>query len=298
MSALAFGMDIGGSTVRVSLVEVETGRVLHAEKMGLVGRSPDDVVEATKALVERLSTGGPPAGVPVGVGFAGMLNGSVVVNAPNLGWRDVDFGALLERALGRRVLLMNDLSAAAWGELCAGAGKGASDTFTVFVGTGVGSAIIAGRRLVTGATGVAGEFGHTKVVAEDGRVCGCGETGCLEAYAGGARLEAWMAEVGLQGKAPDLEVLAAAGNAEARRLFELVGTSLCLAIANQVTVLNPAVLVLGGGVLMRAPMLFARIVETVGRRTGAAARKALRIERAKLGDDSGIVGAALMAAGA
>jgi glucokinase len=296
MTALAFGMDIGGSTVRAALIDADTGKVLRAEKVPLTERTPEHVVAASQALIDTLAKETNSQGGAVGVGFAGMLNGSVVVNAPNLGWRNVDFGGMLKQALGRSVLLMNDLSAAAWGELCAGAAKGTSDSFTVFVGTGVGSAIISGRTLLHGATGVAGEFGHIKVVGEGGRLCGCGESGCLEAYAGGARLQLWMKEVGLAGTASDLEALADAGNPEAQRLYEIAGSHLSLAIANQVTVLNPGVLVLGGGVLSRTPKLFSRIVETVGRRTGAASRRGLRIERALLGDDSGIVGAALMAA--
>jgi glucokinase len=218
----------------------------------------------------------------------------VVVNAPNLGWRDVDFGAALARATGREVQLVNDLSAAAWGEVSAGCAQGERDTFTVFVGTGVGSAIIADGGLLTGATQVAAEFGHVKLVSEGGRACGCGQEGCLEAYAGGAKLAEWMKEEGLSGGAVELEPLAASGNAVAQRLYQYVSSSLALAIANQVTVLNPGMLVLGGGVLSRCPGLVQRIRDTVMARATVASRAELKIELAKLGDDSGLIGAALL----
>lgn len=292
----SLGVDIGGSTVRAALVN-ERGGIVASQKEALSDRSLAAVVEATRALVELVSSGHDVASAPVGVGFAGMLRGDVVVNAPNLGWRDVDFGGALSAALKRRVRLVNDLSAAAWGERTAGAAKGAADTFTVFVGTGVGSAIIAGGALLSGSTGVAAEFGHVKVVADGGRRCGCGELGCLEAYAGGAKLTEWMRERGLDGTPQDLERRALANEAVATELYDFAVGNLSMAVANQVTVLNPAVVVLGGGVLMRCPEMVARIRRTISSRASVASNAGLRVELAALGDDSGLVGAALLAHG-
>lgn len=286
------GVDVGGTNARVAVVERETGVIVTAAKQPLPERSPGAVAETVRGLVERVATG-LPGTEPVGVGIAGMVRGDVVVNAPNLGWRDVDFGGPLSRALGRPVRLVNDLSAAAWGEFSAGAAKGESDSFTVFVGTGVGSAIIAGGRLLSGASGVAGEFGHVKLVAEGGRACGCGEHGCLEAYMGGAKLMEWMVESGVPGTPSDLERLALRGDATAKGLYDFAVGHLALAIANQVTVLNPKVVVLGGGVLTKCPGMVTRITDVVMTRACAAARAGLRIELARLGDDSGLVGAAL-----
>ncbi len=293
--SLALGVDLGGTTARAAVVDRASGRVIAVEKSAWSDRSPEAVVRETAALVNHLAGAHGVPVAPLGVGFAGMLRGPVVVNAPNLGWRDVDFGTPLSRAVGRDVRLVNDLSAAAWGELCVGAARGARDTFTVFVGTGVGSAIITEGRLLHGAAQVAGEFGHLKVVAEGGRACGCGDEGCLEAYVGGARLQAWMQEEGLAGSAADLEGLAASGDPTARRLYDFAAGQLALAVANQVTVLNPEVLVLGGGVLLRCPGMVARLRDVVHRRAGVAARAVVRVELATLGDDSGLVGAALLA---
>lgn len=290
---LHLGADVGGTNARVALVE-SSGHIVQAVKACLPDRSVEGVVATVKALVGQLGDRGPMSPT-IGVGLAGMLRGSVVVNAPNLGWRDVDFGTALSFALGRPARLVNDLSAAAWGERLAGAARGLDDTFTVFVGTGVGSAIIAQGRLVHGATGVAGEFGHLKVVPEGGRPCGCGEHGCLEAYIGGARLTASMREAGLGGTPADLERLALEGHPTARSLYDTAAGFLALAIANQVTVLNPAMLVLGGGVLSNTPALVQRIRDVIAARSGAASREGLRVALAQLGDDSGIVGAALLA---
>lgn len=292
--SLSLGVDLGGTTARAAVVERGTGRIVASAKETWTERSVEAVVQGTAALVNGLVRAHPLATGPVGVGFAGMLRGPVVVNAPNLGWREVDFGTPLSAALGRPCALVNDLSAAAWGEYSAGAARGATDSFTVFVGTGVGSAIISGGALVKGASQVAGEFGHVKLLAEGGRRCGCGQDGCLEAYMGGAKLAEWMKEEGLSGSASDLEALAAAGDATAQRLYDFAVGHLALAIANQVTVLNPGVLVLGGGVLSRCPGMVERISQAVTRRSTAAAGAFVRVALATLGDDSGLVGAALL----
>ena len=292
--SFSLGVDIGGTTARAAVVDRDTGRIIASAKQTWTDRNLEAVVAGTAELVNSLARAHPLATGLVGVGFAGMLRGPVVVNAPNLGWREVDFGTPLASALGRPVKLVNDLSAAAWGEYSAGAAKGATDSFTVFVGTGVGSAIISNGALVKGASQVSGEFGHVKLVLEGGRRCGCGQEGWLEAHLGGAKLALWMKEEGLSGGAADLEKLAAAGDATAKRLYDFSSGHLALAIANQVTVLNPGVLVLGGGVLSRSPGMVERIRQTVASRSTVASSQAVRVAMATLGDDSGLVGAALL----
>jgi glucokinase len=293
--SLGLGVDLGGTTARAAVVDRESGRIVASSRKTWTDRGVEAVVKETSALVNELARAHPEATGGLGVGFAGMLRGPVVVNAPNLGWREVDFGTPLSAAVGRPVKLVNDLSVAAWGEFMAGAAKGARDTLTVFVGTGVGSAIIVQGALVEGASQVAAEFGHVKLMVSGGRRCGCGQDGCLEAYMGGAKLAEWMKEEGLTGTASDLEPLARSGDATAKRLYDFAVSHLALAIANQVTVLNPGVLVLGGGVLSRCPGMVERIREVVAARATVASAAAVKIVMATLGDDSGLVGAALLA---
>lgn len=292
--SLSLGIDLGGTNARVAVVDRASGKVLASAKRGWTEHDLDAVVHGTAELVKGLLATHSGVSGSVGVGFAGMLRGPVVVNSPNLGWREVDFGTPLSAAIGRPVRLVNDLAAAAWGEYAAGAAKGATDALTVFVGTGVGSALIANGALVAGANQVAGELGHIKLVAEGGRHCGCGQDGCLEAYVGGAKLGEWMKESGLSGSSSDLEALATAGDAVALRLYDFAVGHLALAIANQVTVLNPGVLVLGGGVLSRCPGMVERITRTISQRSTVAAAAAVKVVMASLGDDSGLVGAALL----
>ena len=306
------GIDLGGTFARAAVVD-DQGRIVAVDKVALSERTPSAVVEAiASAAQQALRAAGTPDVRACGVGAAGQIHGEsgVLAVAPNLGWRNVPLGQLLAQRLGQTVRVVNDLRAAAWGEFNAGAGRGSQDMYTVFVGSGVGSAIIANGRLVAGGGGVAGELGHTKVVP-NGRKCGCGELGCLEAYVGGHNLIAQARELMESGRSPalrelcggdgdkvtpvTLEKAAEQGDAVARELYERVGTMLTLAVANQVTVLNPARLILGGGVLTHCPGLRRRVVEGVQSFASTTAREGLFISEAELGDDSGIIGAALLA---
>ena len=304
------GIDLGGTFARAAVVDA-AGRILAAAKVALSERSPAGVVE-TIALAASEAVRS--AGVEVtgcGVGAAAQIHkdSGVLSVAPNLGWRNVPLGMLLKARLGRPVRVVNDLSAAAWGELHAGAGRGAQDMLVAFVGSGVGSAIIANGKLLDGAGGVAGELGHIKVVP-NGRRCGCGELGCLEAYTGGHNLIAQTRELLASGKSPKvtelsggdaaritpvtLEQAAEAGDAAAREVYERAALFLAMAVANQVTVLNPARLILGGGVLSHCPGMRRRVVEGVQAWASQTAREGLLITEAELGDDSGLIGAALL----
>jgi glucokinase len=305
------GIDLGGTNARAAVVD-EHGQILGSAKLPLAERTPAAVVEVIAlAAAEALSE----AKVEVrgcGVGAAGQIHrdSGVLAVAPNLGWRNVPLGSMLTERLGRPVRVVNDLAAAAWGELNMGAGRGAQDVYVVFVGSGVGSCVIANSQLIRGAGGVAGELGHTKVIA-GGRRCGCGELGCLEAYAGGHNLIALAREAMAAGRSPGLVALtggdparitpvtleqaAEAGDAAAREIHTRAGQMLGMAVANMVTVLNPARLILGGGVLLNCAGLRRYVEEGARSHASTSSREHLSINMAELGDDSGLIGAALLA---
>ncbi len=295
--SLALGVDLGSANMRAVVIDRSTGRVVASMHQEHGDRSPAAVVTALAQLMNKVSKqAGANTPLPSAIGAAGTLHGSEIVLSPTLGWRDVPLGDLLGRELGRPVKIVNDTHAAAWGELKVGAARGESFTYTVLVGAGIGSAIVTRGELMPGASGVAGELGHIKVVAEGGRPCGCGQKGCLEAYAGGTNLEAWMKEAGLKGTASELEEQAHGGNAEAKKIWDVASSALALAIANVVTVLNPGFVVLGGGVMTHSPRLVQRVCDAIGERTLAASRSGLKVALAAHGDDSGAVGAALLGA--
>jgi glucokinase len=252
----------------------------------------------------------------MGVGVAGQCLGrtGVVLNAPNLGWREVPFGAMLEAALGMRVRIANDLAVAAWGEQRFGAARGVEDAILVFVGTGVGCGLILDGRLHDGHRGVAGELGHVKVrpmrSSTPVRRCGCGQLGCLEAYTSGVNVAARVREELAAGAASrvrelaggDLARVSAAlveaayreGDPYARALWDEVADLLGNALATVVTLLNPARVILGGGVLLGCEALLGLVHEAFWAKVSKSAGEATTLERAHLGDDAGVIGAALL----
>lgn len=332
---LAVGVDLGGTNLRVALVETNAAPPLPSPATGAAVASPvcaparqreqrtplsdtDPVwiADAIAAGVRRATEGIPDGDrLPVGVGIAGMLAGKtgVVANAPNLGWRGVDFRALLRARLpGRRVELYNDVNAIAYGEYAYGAGRGAHDVLAVFVGTGIGAGFVCADRLVEGASNMAGEIGHVKVVVGPGaRRCGCGAFGCVEAYVGGLNLQS-RAREDLAGRATSravalaggdvrlvhpghLDQAAREGDAYANALWDEVAPLLGLVLANAVTLLNSGRLVLGGGVLRGAPELKRRVLAHYERTVNGPSGEACVVVDAALGDDAGILGAAALA---
>ena len=247
----------------------------------------------------------------IGVATAGQIHPSTgaVVEAPNLGWRNVPLRQRLAEAAGVSVLVENDVRAAAWGEFVHGAGQGVRSLLAVFVGTGVGSGAVLDGTLWRGAGNAAGEVGHTQVVIE-GWPCRCGQHGCMEQYGSGSgfqrrfgtaagratsRLHALCEGDASRLTSAMVEQAAREGDPLAADMWRDAERYLALGIANYVTVINPEMLVLGGGVIETAPRLFAAIAEGVMARTTVLARRSLRVERAQLGDWSGVVGAAALA---
>ncbi|HZY02612.1 MAG TPA: ROK family protein [Anaeromyxobacteraceae bacterium] len=318
MAGLSLGIDLGGTNVRAALVDRDSGRIVASRKARLSSREPQSVaaVVAAAAREAAAEAGTDPARLHgAGVGVAGQCLGSsgVVLNAPNLGWRDVPFGAMLARALGVEARVANDLSAAAWGELHFGAARGFSEVLVVFVGSGVGSGLVVRGKLVEGARGVAGEIGHVRVAPPRGgapRRCGCGQMGCLEAWAGGMNLSTRVREdlvAGARTAVRDVvggdlgrvspaavEQAFARGDAYARDLWEEIGDLLGTVVANAVTLLNPARLILGGGVLMGCPGLLESTRRHLDAAVSPSAAVGLSVAQAALGDDAGLVGAALL----
>jgi len=321
-AGFSVGVDLGGTNLRVATFEgLGSGSwrtlTVHREEVGDM-RSPDHLVERIGEIVESLvgtlllPSGSP---FPVGIGVAGMPRGTdgFIVSAPQLGWSDVPFGDLLRRRLGTGhvVRIVNDVNAVTFGELHHGAGSGVQDLLAVYVGSGVGGGLVTGGRLVEGASGCAGEIGHMKVVLDDdARRCGCGATGCVEAYAGGVHLDRRVRAELAQGAAslavelaggPEavtlthIDAAASRGDDHALALWSEVAELLGATLANAVTLLNPARVVLGGGVLSRTPFLYERTVGELERRAPPATLQPLEVRAARLGGDAGMVGAALLA---
>ncbi|MFL6137495.1 MAG: ROK family glucokinase [Frankiaceae bacterium] len=312
---LAVGVDIGGTKLAAGVVDGQ-GRIVDR----LLRDTPDKalrpvVVEDTVAeLVAELASRHDVRAVGVGAaGFVDAARGAVLF-APHLAWREEPLRDALARRTGLPVVVENDANAAAWAEWRFGAARGADQFACVTLGTGIGGALVLDGALRRGASGVAGEFGHMQVVP-DGLPCPCGNCGCWEQYCSGSALRRLARELlvadpaaaaGLLARAggdPELLtgplLVAAAGDGDpaALRVVAEVGRWLGVGLANLAAVLDPALLVIGGGVgeageLLLGPARAAFRARLVGR----GHRPEARIAPAALGNAAGLIGAADLAA--
>ncbi|WP_432493203.1 ROK family glucokinase [Kineococcus gypseus] len=313
----AIGIDIGGTKIGAGVVD-HRGEILAQTRRETPASHPDAITEAVADAVEELATTHEFG--PVGVGVAGFVDAarSSVVFAPNLAWRDEPLRARLEPLLGRRVVVENDANAAAWAEYRFGGGLDehglpVDDLLMLTVGTGLGAGIVSGGVLQRGANGAAAELGHVRAVP-DGRACGCGNAGCWEQYVSGNALvreardllrsgdpsaEQLLRAVGGDPEAvdgPTVTRLAQGGDPAAARLLAEVGRWLGEAVASFVAVLDPEVVVVGGGVSHAGELLLAPARASLAANLpGRTHRRPPPLRTARRGNAAGIVGAADLA---
>ena len=316
------GVDIGGTNQSVALARLD-GEVVATRRRRLgAGETAQDVVAAVLGLIEsaleeqRRPAGRPGAGTlrRIGVGFGGPVdvkNGTVLTSHHVSGWDGFPLRATLEERLDASTVIDNDANAAALGEALFGAGRGQRNLLYVNVGTGIGAGVVLNGRLYHGQHGMAGEIGHV-TVAPDGPLCPCGKRGCLEAVASGRAIglrgqAAARAEPGAAGR---LLALAggrrggyrrharprggAEGDPLAGRIVDETAAYLGLALGNVANVLDPAMIIVGGGVGEAGERLFGPLREAV-RRHLLPSMPAPEVVPAALGYDAGIVGALALA---
>ncbi|MGH2572929.1 MAG: ROK family protein [Actinomycetota bacterium] len=310
--ALAIGIDAGGTKVAGSLVDVgNEGEILDRR---VVDTPAGDAEAATRTIVAvaRDLMGGRDGIRALGVGAAGMVSRDGIVRyAPNVAWREFPLAERIGRAVGIPALVDNDANVAAWGEFRFGAGRGSAGMLMLTVGTGIGGGIVSDGKLFRGAHGFAGEIGHI-IVEPGGPLCGCGNEGCWEQVASGRAIgrlgrraamdhpQTLMVE--LAGGDPDdvdgLVVTAAAqeGDPVAAHVLAEVGRRLGEGIGGLVNILDPDIVVVGGGVIEAGELIlgparqaFVDSVEAPGH------RPEVPIVAAALGNDAGAVGAADLA---
>jgi glucokinase len=309
---LACGVDVGGTKISGGVVD-EDGTVVEELRVVSPATDVEAIEDAIASLVTQLRSRHEIAAV--GVGAAGYVDKSraVVMFAPNIAWRDVDLKAELEARIDLPVVVENDANAAAWGEFTYGAGHDIDDLLMVAVGTGVGGGLVLDGELYRGAFGVGAEIGHMRVVP-DGILCGCGNRGCLEQYAsgsalvrevraaarGGSLLAAGVLE--MAGGDPEkitgplVTEAAHAGDPFAVEQLEVLGRWLGEGIASLTAVLDPAVVVIGGGVSEAGEVLLDPVRSAFAAQlTGRGHRPVLDIRKATLGNRAGLIGAADLA---
>ncbi len=318
--AYALGIDLGGTKTLAAVVDVSTGEIVaSARKRTRAQRGQEFVaqrtIELAKAAIEAAKLPDDESIQAIGVGAAGQIDrkNGVIVDAPNLGVHDMALGSLLSKEFGKPVSVGNDVEVAALGEYIHGAGRGYSNFVCLFVGTGIGSGIVQNGRMYTGFTGTAGEVGHM-VIEASGRICGCGGRGCLEAYASRTAItKAIMAEIH-HGRPSVLSdeaqsqlkqgdtiirsgILASAIQQKDELVIEIVGEAanyLGVGLGSIMNFYNPDCIILGGGVIEAIDMLFENAVHRARTTALSVPSQKTPILRARLGDFSGVVGAACL----
>jgi glucokinase len=289
------GLDIGGTKIAAAVVDRDGG--VH----GFV--SAPTAADSTTGVDELFELGRraiAEAGVSVGavgIGCGGPLDserGVLVAPLHLPGWRDVPIVELAHAAFDVPAVLENDATAAAAGEHRYGAGRGRSDMVYLTISTGVGGGVILDGKLHRGRSGNAGELGHVTVDCNGRRCRGCGRRGCLEAYASGTSIAERAVEAGMRDgtTAADVAAAARAGDEIARRVWDETCEALACAITSIANVVEPDVVVLGGGVVREGEQLLGPV------RTRVAEQHIgppLEIVAAKAGDAVGVVGAAAVA---
>ena len=311
--SLTIGIDVGGTKVLGGVVD-ESGKVLTTARKDTPRQGgsalTQTIADVAKELLQQHSV------ASVGVSAAGFVSSDrkTMLATPNIAdWNGVDLDHQLTALIGLPVVIENDANAAAWGEAKFGAGKNQNHMMMLTVGTGIGGGIVVNGALYRGAYGIAAEFGHMRVVPE-GHICGCGARGCFEQYASGNALLRHTREAinaspevarnllsrgdgtvaGLTGQA--ITEAARDGDAVAVAAFNTTGQWLGAGIASLAVLLDPACVVIGGGVIDAGEILLKPTRESLERNMPFAGKHPYpEIIAAQLGNEAGLVGVADLA---
>lgn len=298
MTDYSIGLDLGGTNLRAAaidrqgnLLRIVTGRTQYSE-----GREAllVDMVNAISTLRTEQGAAG-LAGIGVVVpGFISLKEG-VIRNCNNIpALENFPIREELSRRLNAPVILENDANAAAIGEQWIGAGRGVSDLVLLTLGTGVGGGIVCNGKIVRGFMGMAGELGHITVVP-NGNPCGCGNRGCLEKHASATAVSGMARLLGFGDvTAKQVYDQAVAGNERAREIFACMGEALGIALAMLVNAFNAPLYLLSGGVIGAWEFFAPAMLAEARRRSFSFRTTETRVEKAQLGGEAGLYGAAYL----
>ena len=311
--SLSIGVDVGGTKVLGGVVDSD-GKILERSRRDTPKQGGAALSDAIADVISELAAKHSVA--TVGICAAGFVSSDrkTMLATPNIsGWNGVDLQAEIGNRTGLHVIIENDANAAAWGEARHGAGIGEDHLMMLTIGTGIGGGIVVNGEIYRGAFGTAAEFGHLRVLPE-GHLCGCGERGCFEQYASGNALMRHAREsisatpdmahnllargdgtiAGLTGQ--HITEAAREGDAVALAAFNTTGQWLGAGIATLSVILDPALVVIGGGVIDAGEILLKPTREAVDRYMPFAGKHPTpRIIAAELGNDAGLVGVADLA---
>ncbi len=307
------GFDLGGTKMQAVLFDRKFSAVARRKKKTRGSEGADAGVERIIGIIEKLLEEAHVARsdlAGIGVGCPGPLNleEGVILDAPNLGWKDVPLRRILEQHFGCFVTLCNDVDAGVFGEYRFGAAAGVRSVLGAFPGTGIGGGLVYEGKIYRGSTASCLEIGHVPLVP-DGKFCGCGRRGCLETVASRLAISAQIAEAAYRGQAPNLLRIAgtdlanirsgalaeaiSAGDALVEQIVRVGARHLGTALAGFVNILLPDMIILGGGLVEALPELYLTEVRAaLDDQVMPVYAKSTEVVVAKLGDDAGAMGAA------
>ena len=300
MLEYSIGVDLGGTNLRAAAVD-RNGKVLekHSQPTDMTrGRDEviADIVSGINAVRQKISGGSRLAGVGIGVPGFILIEKGFVTNSNNLPvLENFPLRDEIERLLGAPIILENDANAAALGEKWMGAGKEVDDLVLLTLGTGIGGGIIGGGRVLHGAVGMAGELGHM-TIDPNGNPCGCGNFGCLEKIASATAVEAMadMMSLGNHLTSQQVYELTLDGNEKAKMIFQQMGWALGIGLANLINIFNYPLFLLSGGMLPAWDAFAPTMMEEIRKRSFTFRNTDTRVERATLGNQAGLIGAAYL----
>lgn len=312
MKKYVIGVDVGATNTKLALIDLN-GRIIARDSFFTQSFKKDRLINAISLSVEELIAEKnlrkrDILGIGIGVpGLVDFRKGLVFYFVNISGWRNVPLKEKIEKAVTLPAFVDNDVKAMALGEIAYGAGKNCRNAICLTLGTGVGGAVIIDGELRRGASLVAGEIGHIPL-NEIGPKCNCGGMACLESYVGreyfleGVRQELKngaqsivrkMAKGRLSDITPEMmEQAAGKGDIFAKRKWREMGEHIGNALSGVVNLLNPELIIIGGGIAEAEKFIFGAIRETINKRAMKVQKSAVKVVKAKLGNDAGVIGAA------
>lgn len=312
MKKYSVGIDLGGTKILIALVERKSGKIVDfVKKKTAKDKGPKNITSKMIEGIEELLQGIDITEISsIGVGCAGLIDRKkgIVLSAVNLDCYDFNIKKILEEKFNIPVFVGNDVEISAIGEQKFGAGRGCNDFVCIFVGTGIGSAIIKEGKYISGAAGTAGEIGHM-IVDLNGRQCACGAHGCLEAYASRSAIEhriegalkkgrkSCILEYLETGKSITSSMIQKSIEREDELVLQYVSEAseyLSGGIAGIINFINPELIILGGGLIEAVDYFYEKTVKKAIAKSLPIPAEKIRFKKAELGDFSGVTGACFL----
>ncbi len=311
------GVDLGATKVLCAIVEKNTNKIITEVKKKTKKEKGNKkiITKLFDALDELFLTAENEFDIKksdiniISIATAGQVDRKkgILINSCNLNCQNLNLKEITEEKYNLKTFILNDVEASAIGELLAGAGKDNQNILCVFIGTGIGSAIIINRKIYHGSSGFAGEFGHT-LIDKNGRACSCGAFGCLEAYASRSAIEGCIEGMIKKGKKSIIQDLSQNQNITTKHIKQALCAHdevavICVdeaieylssSLASAVNFLNPDLIILGGGLIEGIDEIYLKTIKQTKAKALSIPLEILEFKKAQLGDYSGVIGAALI----